>query len=110
MILAAIGALLQILHGPRDHRDHPIAVKSVVTGDISSVAHVSKERFMHELTPELANPHRRGRGGRAPWDQDAIGTFAKAVVTELFRPYFLLPRDEASVPRLRGRQRAPTRV
>jgi hypothetical protein len=73
----------------------PISVKAVVTGAIGSAAHASKEKFLPYfqttmnrlqhflvLTGEGEESELRGIA------MDAVGTFAEAVGTDAFRPYF----------------------
>lgn len=73
----------------------PIPVKAVVTGAIGSAAHASKEKFLPYFQPTMNRLQHflvlTGEGEESELRgiaMDAVGTFAEAVGTDAFRPYF----------------------
>ncbi|EIW79292.1 ARM repeat-containing protein [Coniophora puteana RWD-64-598 SS2] len=104
----ALDALLEILHDVIDQYlqlimeqlaglldSAPLPVKTVVTGAIGSAAHASKEKFLPYFQPTMNRLQHflilTGEGEETELRgiaMDAVGTFAEAVGTDVFRPYF----------------------
>ncbi|KIY45024.1 ARM repeat-containing protein [Fistulina hepatica ATCC 64428] len=104
----ALDAILEVMHDVIDQYlplimerlgtlldTAPLSIKAVVTGAIGSAAHAAKTDFMPYFQPTMSHVQHflvlTGEGEEIELrgiTMDAIGTFAEAVGSDAFRPYF----------------------